>query len=90
MRKSSIQGSLYEENTFNWLYRPMNHTPVDKVKDRKIHVFEYALLSLIVTPVSVSMLIDRIQIKIGLDHKHFDPSQFLRALYGVIRAKRCL
>ena len=36
MRKSSIQGSLYEENTFNWLYRTMNHAPVDKVKDGKI------------------------------------------------------
>ena len=64
----------------------MNHAPVDKVKDGKIYVVEYALLSLIITPLSVSMLIDRIQIKIGLSHKHFDPSQFLRALYEVIRA----
>ena len=68
----------------------MNHTPVDKVKDGKIHLVEYALLSLTITPPSVNMLIDRIQIKIGLDHKYFDPSQFLRALYGVIRAKKCL
>ena len=69
----------------------MNHAPVDKVKDgNKICVVKYALLSLIITPLSVNMLIDRIQIKIGLDHTHFDPSQFLRALYGVIRAKRCL
>ena len=68
----------------------MTHEPVDKVKDGKIHVLEYALLSLIITPLSLIVLIDRLQIKIGLDHKHFDPSQFLRALYGVIRAKRCL
>ena len=65
----------------------MNHAPVDEVKDRKIHVVEYALLSLIITPLSVIMLMDRIQIKNGLDHKHFDPSKFLRALYGVIGAK---
>ena len=68
----------------------MTHEPADKVKDGKIHVLEYALLSLIITPLSLIVLIDRIQIKIGLDHKHFDPSQFLRALYGVIRAKRWL
>ena len=68
----------------------MTHEPVDKIKDGKIHVLEYALLSLIITPLSLIVLIDRLQIKIGLDHKHFDPSQFLRALYGVIRAKRCL
>lgn len=68
----------------------MTHEPVDKVKDGKIHVLEYALLSLIMTPLSLIVLIDRIQIKIGLDHKHFDPSQFLRALYGVIRAKTWL
>ena len=68
----------------------MTHELVDKVKDGKIHVLEYALLSLIMTPLSLIVLIDRIQIKIGLDHKHFDPSQFLRALYGVIRAKRWL
>lgn len=68
----------------------MTHEPVDKVKDGKIHVLEYALLSLIMTPLSLIVVIDRIQIKIGLDHKHFDPSQFLRALYGVIRAKRWL
>ena len=68
----------------------MNHVPVDRVKDGKIHVVEYALLSITITPLSVIMLIDRIQIKIGLDHTHFDPSQFLRALYGVTRAKRCL
>ena len=86
MGKSSIQGSLEEEIPFNSLYSTMNHAPVDRVKDGKIHVVEYALLSLIITPLSVSMLIDRIQIKIGLDHKHFDPSQFLTALYGVIRA----
>ena len=67
MRKSSIQRSLYE-----WLYRTMNHAPVDKVKDGKIHVVEYALLSLIITPLSISMLIDRIQI----DSKHFDPTNF--------------
>ena len=68
----------------------MTHEPVDKVKDGKIHVLEYVLLSLIITPLSLIVLIDRIQIKIGLDHKHFDPGQFLRALYGVIRAKRWL
>ena len=76
MGKSSIQGSLYEENTFNWLYRTMKLAPVDKVKDGKIHVVEYALLSPIITPLSINMLIDRIQKIIGLDHKHFDPSQF--------------
>ena len=68
----------------------MTHETVDKIKDGKIHVLEYALLSLIMTPLSLIVLIDRIQIKTGLDHKHFDPSQFLRALYGVIRAKRWL
>lgn len=46
----------------------MTHEPVDKVKDGKIHVLEYALLSLIITPLSLIVLIDRIQIKIGLDH----------------------
>lgn len=42
----------------------MNHAPVDKVKGGKICFVEYALLSLIITPLSVNMLIDRIQIKI--------------------------
>ena len=53
---------------FQMAIQDMTHEPVDKIKDGKIHVLEYALLSLIITPLSLIVLIDRIQIKIGLDH----------------------
>ena len=58
----------------------MNHNiyPVvttNKVKDGKINVAEYALVSLVITPQSVSLLTNKIQIKTGLDHKHFDPAK---------------